>query len=188
MKTVRIYGMAPNLVEAPPVPMSTDVWCCNNPRRAYRKYRPQALQEWTRWFNLHSLRHMQTAYPRGYAWFAEQATGKPIMLQASQPDVPDSQAFPRDAVMAHFGTRYFTFTGAWQIALALYEHFERIELYGFRMSTRKPMYARERPCFFHWVNVARALGCDLRYPADVGTGDAGDAAAYTGPLYGYETS
>lgn len=180
--------MAPNLADAPPVPAGVEVWCCNDPKRAYRKYRRDATLEWTRWFNVHSERHMRSAYPRGYAWFTQQDGRKPIVLQRVMPDIPGSVAFPREAVMDHFKTRYFTFTGAWQMALAIYEGFGRIELYGFQLSTRKARYAQERPGFFWWVKTARDRGIELTYPAIVGTGEPGDADGYTGPLYGWETT
>lgn len=184
--TVRICGMAPNLALAPPVPEGAEVWFCNDPRRAYRKTRPSAREEFTRWFNLHSRRHMEATYPKGVAWYQQQT--KPIVLQAVQPDIPASVAFPKDAVMRAFDTRYFTFSAAWQMAYAALLGASRIELEGFVISPLKPLYAKERPCFFYWVDRLRREGIDVTYPEDVGTGPIGDADAYEGPLYGYETT
>jgi hypothetical protein len=191
MKTVRIYGMASNLVFAPPVPPGVEVWCCNNPLRSYSRYRANVREEYTRWFNLHSRRHMTTAYPRGYAWFG--TVTKPVYLQDVQGDVPASVKFPKDELLAFFGHRFVTFTGAWEFALAIYERFERIECYGFRLrdktvGSNKECYAFERPCFFYWVEEARRRGIEVVIPAEVGEGVAGDPHAYTGPLYGYETT
>jgi hypothetical protein len=91
-------------------------------------------------------------------------------------------------LQVYFGHRYFTFSAAWLIAFAIYEGFKRIELWGFMLSQRKPLYARERPCFFYWVEEARRRGIEVVYPAEVGEGEAGDPFEYTGPLYGYETT
>lgn len=201
MKTVRIYGMASNLAEAPPVDPSAgiEVWACNDPLRAYNKYRPHTREEFTRWVNVHSKRHMLTEpakaggmtarpYPRGYVWYGQQT--KPIYLQEVQADVPASQRFPKDEIIAFFGHRYFTFSGAWMIAWAIVEGFKRIELYGFQLSKRKPLYAIERPCFAYWIEEARRRGVEIVYPGIIGSieGEAGDPSTYDGPLYGYETT
>lgn len=191
--------MAAGLALAPPVPPGVEVWCCNNPLRAYGTYRPQAREEYTRWFNLHSREHMleraivllgmrAPAYPRGYAWYGTQT--KPIYLQDVQADVPASVRFPKDELIEFYGHRYFTFSAAWEMGLAVYEGFERIELWGFRLSPRKPLYARERPCFAYWVEEARRRGVDVMVDEAVGSldGQAGNPHEYTGPLYGYETS
>ena len=113
---------------------------------------------------------------------------KRIILQQVHPDVPLSEAFPRDTIISHFGHSYFTFSAAWFIALAIYEGFERIELYGFQLSKYKPLYARERPCFFYWIEQAKSRGVEITYPPEIGEGPPGDPALYNGPLYGYETT
>ena len=192
MKTVRIYGTAANLVFAPPVPPGVEVWAVNAPKH-YHRFRPHTKDEYTRWFNLHSRRHMVETYPRGYQWFATQT--KPIVLQEVQADISASVAFPREEILRHFGVRYFTFSGAWLFALAIYEGFERIEFYGFslRDKPQRPhsCYKFERPCFFYWSEVAKARGITVVWPQDVEDikdKTPGDPTAYAGPLYGYETT
>ncbi len=188
MRTVRIYGMAPNVVWVPPVP-DTELWFCNDPIRGYRKTLPQARTEWTRWFNFHSLDHIRCAYARGYRWYQAQTDPtKRIVLQQIQADIPLSESFPREALLQFFGHRYFTFSAAWLIALAAYERFECIRLCGFHLSRTSPLYARQRACFFYWVEEAKRRGIKVIIPEEVGWDTPGDPFAYQGPLYGYETT
>lgn len=196
MRLVRILGMAPNLSEMGPSPNDCEVWASNSPE-GYRKRCPIALQCWTRWFNLHSRAHMQSTYPRGLRWYIEQDGTHPIYTQTKQQDIPGNVIFPGAKIQASFPlknglpTRYFTCSVTWLIAFAIMEGFDKIELWGFRLSDRKPgeRYAYERPCFFYWVKQARDRGIDVWYQKEIDKIPflPGAPDTYTGPLYGYET-
>ena len=201
MKTVRIYGTAKNVREAPVREPGSDieVWLANSPTTIKVRC-PRAMFEWTRWFNLHSKKHMWGCYPAGYHYLGTQAAGRPVYLQKVQADVPTSVAFPRERIQARFATaagpnRYFTCTVCWLIALAIVEGFERIELWGFELRDTKPgqAHAYERPCFAYWIQQARDAGVDVWYQKSIeqlyaaGKMTPGDPLTYTGPLYGYDT-
>ena len=117
------------------------------------------------------------------------AAGKPIVMRdGPDPLTRGSQRFEGPQILAALGTRFFTFSGAWMIARALWlGRFDTIELCGFQLA-RDHQYDFERPCFFYWVARARAAGVTVIVPPEVGSGDPGDPAAYTGPVYGYETT
>lgn len=183
MKTVQILGTAPNLKLTPPMD-DKERWCCNSPLSYARRWRP-SFEQWTRWFNMHSRGHMLRTYPDWYNWYKAQT--KPIVLQEVQPDIPASVAFPKQQVMEYFGTRYFTNSATWFIALAIMEGFERIELGGFLLR-RDQNYDFERPAFFYWVEEARRRGVDIWLPPDLEISAGGDPTTYTGPLYGYDTT
>jgi hypothetical protein len=196
MKTVHIYGTAPNLANAPPPLEGVEVWACNNPK-GYNRRRVKTLQEWTRWINMHSLRHMKGAYPKGYSYYrAEAKNGREVMLQEIQPDIQGCLAFPREALQERFKTsdkpqRYFTCSVSWFIALAIHEGFERIGLYGFELRLSKPRYAIERPCFFYWLEQARLAGIEVILPPELDMSkdtEPGNPNLYDGPLYGFETT
>lgn len=177
--TVQIIGVAPSAME---VPLDTDGaarWCFNNPRM-YRVRCPQALRTWTRWFNLHSLRHMLATYPDGYRWYGKQPN--PIYLQAPQPDIPSSVEFPRATIQSTFNTNYFTSSASWIFACALWEGFDRIEFWGV---TPDREYEIQRPCLSFWVKKAHSMGVEVVGPD---FGEPGDPHYYTGPVYGFETS
>lgn len=168
MRSVQIVGVAPTVALTPAV--VDERWCFNVPR----VYRVRGLKDagsWTRWFNLHSARHQQRTYPQVVQWYTQQ--GKPVILQGE---------FPAAAIIEGFGTRYFTCSAAWLIALALMEGFERIELWGIGGDHD---YAQQQPCLAYWVQRARDAGVEVTTVVDFG--EPGNST-YHGPLYGLETT
>lgn len=197
MRTVRIYGTAANLSKTPPALDGQEVWLANNPR-GYQIRLPRALNEWTRWFNLHSRAWMLHKYPQGWKYYCEEAKGRPIYFQKAQPEVASSLAFPREEIQRYFAIGgkpncYFTASVCWMIALAIYEGFGRIELWGFALSNTKlrtgECYEWERPAFFYWVQQARDRGITVTYQREIEKLPfaPGDPITYDGPLYGYAT-
>ena len=202
MKTVRIYGSAGNVREAPsrtPDEKHIEIWLSNSTTTVLLRC-PRAINEWTRWFNFHSKQHMLGTYPSAYTYYQTKAEGRPIYLLKAQSDVPTSVAFPREKIQAAFATvkgpnRYFTCTVCWLIAFAIFEGFERIELWGFELRDTKPgsAFAWERPCFAYWVKQAKDRGIEVFYQAAIeklvttGALIPGDPDTYDGLLYGYST-
>ena len=199
MKTVRIIGTARNAKELPPVAGEAEVWTSNG-TMSMKLRCPQAMALWTRWFNLHSHKHMTWTYPSAYHYYQTEAKGRPIYLLKVQPDVPTSVAFPREQIQEFFRTangpnRYFTCSVCWLIAFAIMEGFERIEMWGFELRDTKPgsAYAYERPCVAYWIKQARDRGIDVFYQAALeklyadGKMVPGDPDTYNGKLYGYST-
>jgi hypothetical protein len=172
--------MASNIEATPDI--GAERWCSNNPRSYRIKWKP-AIDTYTRWFNMHTIRHISLAYPTARKWYANQT--KPIYLQEAQPDIPSSITFPRQQVLDYFNTRYFTCSVTWLIAFAIMEGFDRIELHGFELK-RDRQYDFERPCFFYWIEEARKRGIDVYLPPDVEITPPGDPTGYDGPLYGFE--
>ena len=200
MKTVRILGAARNVRDTPvEVPAGVEVWVSNSPTTVMLRC-PRAMDQWTRWFNLHSRAHIVGTYPAGYSYYQTKAAGRPIYLLRKQPDVPTSVAFPRGRVQAAFATakgpnRYITCSVCWLIALAIVEGFKRIELWGFELRDTKPgsAFAWERPCFAYWVKMAQDRGVDVWYQDaitklyEAGKMIPGDPDTYDGLLYGFST-
>lgn len=201
MKTVRILGTARNSRALPAdLPPDCELWLANNPTTIKVRC-PRALGMWTRWFNLHSRKHMEGTYPAGFHMYKTAANGRPIYLLKAQPDIPTSVAFPREQIQEFFKTpsgkpnRYFTCSVCWLIAFAVMEGFERIELWGFELRDTKPgqAYAHERPCVAYWIDQAHTRGVQIAYQDELrklyeaGKMVPGDPDTYTGPLYGYST-
>ena len=187
--------MAPNLSNTPPPPEGVEVWL-SNWHRGYNIRLPRALTEWTRYFNMHSKAHQMKTYPGGHKWYREHAHEGRIVLRDPDPDIVPSEVFPREAIQDFFKTsdkpqRYFTCSVCWFIALAIYEGFERIELWGFEVRATKPKYAFERPCIAYWIHEAEKRGIEVWTPPEMirpTLAEAGDPNTYDGPLYGYETT
>jgi hypothetical protein len=191
MKTVQILGTAPNLVHTLPL-LDKERWGCNSPLPFYKRWRPnseetQPAVTFTRWFNMHSRGHMLRKYPDWYWWYGKQVAPKRIVLQEVQPDIPCSERFPKEDVLAYAGHAYITHSAAWFMALAGMEKFERVEMSGFLLR-RDHQHSFERPCFFYWVERLRREGVEVILPEDLEVGEGGDPFSYTGPLYGYETT
>ena len=176
-----------------------EVWLSNSPTTVKLRC-PRAMNDWTRWFNLHSKAHILGTYPSGWHFYQHNAEGRPIYLLKAHPEIPTSVAFPRKEIQKFFATaqgpnRYFTCSVCWLIALAIYEGFERIELWGFELRDTKPgsAFAFERPCFAYWVEQARKHGVEVFYQEAVerlyaaGKMIPGDPDTYNGKLYGYST-
>lgn len=198
MKTVRIYGAARNVREAPvrtPEDHDVEVWLSNSTTTTLLRC-PRAIHEWTRWFNLHSKQHILGTYPSAWSYYQNKAEKRPIYLLKAQPDVPTSVAFPRERIQSFFATakgpnRYFTCSVCWLIAFAILEEFKKIELWGFELRDTKPgsAFAWERPCFFYWIQQARNRGIEVLYQDAITKLPflPGDPDLYEGLLYGYST-
>lgn len=201
-RVVRIYGVARNLREAPPRQDTpgVEVWLANGPMTIKMRLKRPIDDEWTRFFNLHSRQHVLSVYPSGWHYYQHKAQGRPIVLQKAYADIPTAVAFPRTEIQQFFATpkrpmRYFTCSVTWLIALAIYEGFERIELWGFELRDTKPnsAYAFERPCVAYWIQQAQDRGIDVFYQSALaklytdGKMRPGDPDTYTGPLYGFST-
>jgi hypothetical protein len=182
MKTVQFLGYAPNVRNAPAIP-GAERWCFNSYRTYHLRF-PEARETYTRWFDLHSKEHILKTRYQSYDWYKEQT--KPIYLQEQQEDIPSSLAFPAEALMKHFGTpeapeTFFTCSAAWMIALAIYEGFERIDVWGIAAASNDTEYNYERPCIAYWVGRARQAGIEVFLPPSVDI-------VTTQKLYGYETN
>lgn len=201
VKTVRILGTARNARFLPKdVPDGVEVWLSNSPTTISLRC-PHALAQWTRWFNLHSKAHIVGTYPSGWSYYQHKAEGRPVYLQRVYDDLPTSVAFPATAIQSAFAladgrpTRYFTCSICWLLALAIYEGFARIEMWGFELRDTKPgsAFAWERPCVAYWMQQARDRGIDVIYQEAIANLYAkgllipGDPESYAGTLYGYET-
>ncbi len=186
-RLVRITGTSRNLLQMPVQPKRAETWLCNDPAK-YR-FMPPELLRWTRWFNLHSRYWMQRKYPLGLRWYMAQS--RTVYMQRQWPDVIPSRAFPSELIQTTYAgpngpMRYFTATLAWQIALAMVERFDIIELWGFSLTGR---YVEQPPCIFYWIRRAQASGIEVRMQPGLAKLSiaSGDPTTYTGPLYGYET-
>jgi len=102
-------------------------------------------------------------------------------------DVPGAVVFPLREIQDKLLTRLwrgeelvkkvFSTTMSYAVALALYEGFERIELYGIELAMAGE-YAYQREAMAFWIGKADGMGVELWMP---------DACMLLGaPLYAYE--
>lgn len=118
-----------------------EIWGLNQLYIAY----PAIVEHCTRWFQIHHRTSYDINVQRDighHEWLTLQKNF-PIYMQEQQPDVPMSVRFPKEDIIANFGT-YFTNSISWEIALACYETmlarmqgvpgFDEMHIYGVDMA------------------------------------------------------
>ena len=136
-----------------------EIWAINQLYIAF----PAITENATRWFQIHH-RHSYDQAARDHKhhdWLAEQ-NRFPIYMQVKESDIPMSIEFPKDEITDHFG-RYFTNSISWQIALAIYEGFEAIHVYGVDMAQNEE-YSEQRPSCEYFLGWARGAGIKVYIP------------------------
>jgi len=78
------------------------------------------------------------------------------------PGVPNAVLYPLKAIMALGYREYFSCTFAYQIALAIYEGYTEIGLYGIELFNGSPRERLlERACVEYWIGVAQGRGITI---------------------------
>jgi len=105
---------------------------------------PGLPEKSTRWFQIHHRESYDHAVRdhKHHDWLAAQ-TMFPIYMQKREPDIPMSIPYPEKEMVEYFGD-YWTNSISWMIALAIYERFEKLHLYGVDMATDEE-YREQRP-------------------------------------------
>lgn len=136
-----------------------EVWAIN---QLYVQF-PEIVSKVTRWFQIHH-RHTYDAAVRDHKhhdWLAAQKAF-PIYMQQKLPDIPMSVEFPVQMIIKEFG-RYFTNSISWQLAMAIWEGFKEIHVYGVDMA-QNDEYAEQRPSCEYFIGLARGAGIKVYVP------------------------
>ncbi|KKN62888.1 hypothetical protein LCGC14_0507410 [marine sediment metagenome] len=183
-KTVALVGIAWST--GPWTPFGeTDVWAMNEHHDV-----PWLKEEHvTAWFQIHHKDVFTEELEAGvnhWGWLQEEHPF-PIYMHQVYDDIPSSVKFPlREIRKELIGSLYrgeekvkglFSSTFNYQIALAIYQGYERIELYGIEM-LGPGEYGWQRECMAYWLSKAETMGIDIWMPED--------CALFNHPLYGYE--
>jgi len=132
------------------------------------------------WFELHSnlLWPEHESYGKPYVeWLRQQKF--PIYMQ-DQSLVPAALTFPKDGLVAEFGSDFFTSSFAWMMALAMKMGAVEIALYGIDMASRDE-YIRQRPGFYYFRHLAERQGIKVSAPHE-------SDIMQSPPLYAYSDS
>jgi hypothetical protein len=147
------------LKDAPINDRSFEFWALND----MFKVLPEGVA--TRWFQIHTRKvaALPTKFsPEGCLEWCKTAT-IPVYMQDKYEDCPCSLKYPLEEILAKFKRRYFTSTPAYMVAMALYEGFEEIRLFGIDMSVGTE-WGIEKPCMEYWLGRADGMGVDLILP------------------------
>jgi len=137
------------------------------------------------WFRRKELNESAEKY-----WdFLQQEHPFPIYMHDVHPAVPSSVKYPKDEIVSTLlaGFRdsageireFFTSSVAWMFALAIYEGFDRIELYGCEMQYGTE-YFYQQPGGTFWIGLALGRGIDVVLHEK--------STLCRAKLYGYETA
>jgi hypothetical protein len=99
-------------------------------------------------------------------------------MQDVDPRIPDSVRYPIEGVLAMVPYRYLRSSPAMALALAIYQGYRRIELYGSDL-TSNTEYSYQAVNYAFWIGLAHGRGVDLRLKC-------WENEFYHQPLYGYD--
>jgi hypothetical protein len=173
LKKLAIVGTAPSSIHlAPYNNPDYEIWGLNG---VYLMIDHANTTNITRWFEIHSLDSHKSAY-QDDSFFKEIKCS--LVMQEVFPDYPTSVKYPKDEILRKFPRKYFTNTVSWMIALAIYEGYTDISVYGVDMATNSE-YANQRPSCEYFLGYAEGAGIKLHIP------DESDLLK-TPFLYGFE--
>ena len=112
-----------------------------------------------------------------YKWLSSGDTPTIYMIDQYD-DVPKSERYPLNEIISTFPTakQYFTSSVAYALALAVYQGYKIIEVYGIEMETGTE-YSHQRTGVAYWCGFAEGQGIFVDYHSP---------QFFTAPLYGYE--
>ena len=127
------------------------------------------MERGERYFDMHKLgphrKNVQPNYERHLSLLNAK-----IYLQEEHPDIPNSVRYPIEdvikmlsAVDPYADGDYFASSVAFMMALAIYEKFEEIHLYGIDLLTDSE-YSHQRPNAEYLIGLARGMGRSVFVP------------------------
>lgn len=179
-KKVAIVGFAPSWNKVPWDDEDMEVWGLNELYNFFRQV-PNSHAE--RWFEIHSPNSPSKNTPQHRAWLKKATI--PIYMQRHYDEIPSSVSYPKDEVIkffeakGHMGKQYFTNSISWMIALAIYEGFEEIQIFGVDMATDSE-YGSQKPSCEYFIGIAEGMGIKTYLPCE-------SDLLKAGVLYGYES-
>jgi hypothetical protein len=138
---IAIVGTATHAAKAPWSDPTWEIWAANIGK----------VPRWDRWFDLHDDASIDT-YP-GHREFLESQT-KPVYRQSN---------YPLDALVAKYGTWFFTSTISYMMALAIEENPKEIGLWGVDLA-HETEYKKQKPGCRFFIQTARLAGIKVTMP------------------------
>ncbi len=177
---VCIVGFAPTWNLTPFSDPDFEVWGLNE---LYNYFNQIKGAHASRWFEIHAPNSPSKNTPQHKAWLKNATI--PVYMQKHHDDIPSSVAYPLDDIIkwfedkGHNGARYFTNSISYMIALAIYEGYKEIHIYGVDMA-HDSEYAFQKPSCEYLIGIAEGMGIKVHVPCE-------SDLLKAGKLYGYET-
>jgi hypothetical protein len=170
-----IVGFASSWKQTPWNDEDAEIWCCNEFYKLLEKEKNDVVVD--RWFEMHNPDSPSKNNPEHRKFLQECPI--PLYMQQKSPEFPNSVEYPIKEIIRKLNSTYFTNQISYMIALAIYEGFKEIHVYGVDMATDSE-YQSQRPSCEFWLGLARGLGIKTYLPAD------SDLLKCNG-LYAYDT-
>ena len=154
-----MMGGAGSTTPAPLLPLGVERWGLN----ALIRMRASGgrFTGVTRWFDTHPREYIAKR-KEGDMWGWYRQLLIPVYLTKAYEDLPTSRAYPLQEVQATFGgTRLFCSGLDYLLALAAYEQFDEIQLYGFRLN--HPNYRHQVGSAAWWLKQCRDRGIVITF-------------------------
>ena len=168
---VAIVGFTGTREQAPYNDPEFEIWTVNN------LYRFVPRQD--RVFELHTREQIAADLTHGVdgKTYVEELASMtiPVYMQEKYPDIPASIKYPLDKMIDEFGIErsninhkpdaYFTNSISFMIALAIYEGFKEIHVYGVDLAIGVE-YIEQRPSCEYYLGIAKGRGIKLFLPIE----------------------
>jgi hypothetical protein len=161
MRTVAIVGRAKETRDFAPFDKPhIDIWAFND----YAMGLPRVSGV----FETHADCLTTDRYEEEYRDWLRQPHPFPIWMHAADPQIPASLAFPRHSISALYSglwhgaekvQDFYTSTTPYALALAIYKHYTRVELYGIELYDNG--YRKQGDSIFFWLGQAAARGIEV---------------------------
>lgn len=149
MKKVAILGCADSWSFAPFDDLSVEIWTFNH-------LMFERTPRFNRYFDLHiPHKNWFNSFPE-YTEFLKE-NQKKLYIMGEHPDFPNANIIDWEKMLKKFRHSYFTSSIAWLIAIAIYEKYNEISLYGVDL-IRSDEYAEQKPCIEYWIGYAEGKG------------------------------
>tara|TARA_R110000824_G_scaffold27017_2_gene92267 strand:- start:179 stop:1126 length:948 start_codon:yes stop_codon:yes gene_type:complete len=89
--------------------------------------------------------------------------GIPVYFAKHEDGLSTTITYPLQKIIDKFGIDYFTSSVAFEVALAMYEGFEEIALYGIDLIVGTE-YSEQKACLEFWLGLAHAKGINVVIP------------------------
>lgn len=129
------------------------------------------------WFELHK-RFLSDPDADGLAYGAWLRSRPVVYMQSTVPAIPGSVPYPKDAIVANFGTYFLNSSLAWMMAMAIHDAPDAIGIWGIAADAAE--YREQRTTLRHFALVARHVGIAVTAPGCPLLDDC--------PLYGYDNT
>lgn len=175
-KVVALVGFAPMTRGLAPLDNpDIEIWTLNEASMMGIKRIDRLFQMHPRW-----CWDPNTRDPGYIDWLKSQTC--PIYMFETEPDIPMSRRYPMERMIERFGQDgkpYLTSTFSYQIAMAIDEGYDEIQIFGIDLSSEEE-YRYQRAGAEYLLGYAKALGIKIVLPQD--------CPLLKSPLYGKYTA